>query len=245
MRRALSLVPLVVLSVGCATAPKELEIAPADLAQPLINLHATLPNAPESAPLLSPKIYKPRNVRKGCPPEGDAKPESVKAVNILKNRITPPTDADIDPAVTLAAMAREGNDVNRWEEHRAASVVGFVRKVKAGGVETCNCHATAMEDRDTHIELVLHETSTAGTDVVVVEVTPRWRDFAAANNVDWSTARLRKEIEGKWVRVTGWLMYDLEHETNAENTEPGRASNWRRTAWEIHPVTRIDLVGKP
>jgi hypothetical protein len=80
---------------------------------------------------------------------------------------------------------------------------------------------------------------------VIVEVTPRWRAMMAARGVDWSTRTLRRGYLGRWVRVTGWLLFDAEHANAAENTEPGRARNWRATAWEIHPITSIEVVPRP
>jgi hypothetical protein len=40
-------------------------------------------------------------------------------------------------------------------------------------------------------------------------------------------------------------MYDGEHQGQAEHTAPGRTGNWRATAWELHPVTAIELVAPP
>ena len=39
--------------------------------------------------------------------------------------------------------------------------------------------------------------------------------------VDWSTVTLQQTIEGHWVKVRGWLMFDSEHKSQAENTHPG------------------------
>jgi hypothetical protein len=50
---------------------------------------------------------------------------------------------------------------------------------------------------------------------------------------------------GRWVRVTGWLLFDAEHANAAENTAPGRARNWRASAWEIHPITAVEVVPRP
>jgi hypothetical protein len=47
---------------------------------------------------------------------------------------------------------------------------------------------------------------------------------------------------GHRVRFKGWLLFDREHADEAENTKPGRAANWRATAWEIHPVTTIEVL---
>jgi hypothetical protein len=192
------------------------------------------------------KSFSSSNVRDGCPPEGNAKPDSVKALNILKNRITPPTDDEYDTAVTLSAFLQRGDDEDRWDEAKGGVLVGYVHDAKVGGIETTNCKATDPDDRDTHIELVLSQAKDGPTKRVIVEVTPRWRDKMQSEGVDWSTATLKKTITGKWIRVKGWLLFDLEHENQSENVNPGNERNWRATAWEIHPVTEIDVLpGKP
>lgn len=186
-----------------------------------------------------------QQVYDGCPMEGDAALSSVQALNRLKNRYTAPAPADVDSQVTLAALLRPGDDRTRWTEARGASVVGYVHDVKPGGIETVNCKARDLPDRDTHIELVLDPLHAGGPQRVIVEVTPRWRAMMAAKGVDWSTAALRKDFLGRWVRVTGWLLFDLEHANAAEHTAPGGPRNWRATAWEIHPITAIEVAPRP
>ena len=41
------------------------------------------------------------------------------------------------------------------------------------------------------------------------------------------------------VRVSGWLMYDWQHDKPFEAHREGRTAP-RLTGWEIHPVTRIE-----
>jgi hypothetical protein len=41
------------------------------------------------------------------------------------------------------------------------------------------------------------------------------------------------------------MTFDSQHANAAENTNPGGANNWRATAWEIHPVTDIQIVAAP
>jgi hypothetical protein len=53
---------------------------------------------------------------------------------------------------------------------------------------------------------------------------------------------LRKTLLGRWVKFTGWMLFDIEHSDEAENTKPGRTRNWRGTAWEIHPITDIQVL---
>ncbi len=50
------------------------------------------------------------------------------------------------------------------------------------------------------------------------------------------------EIKGKCVAFTGFLFYDSIHADEAENTAPGRKKNWRKTAWEVHPVTSYEVL---
>ncbi len=184
----------------------------------------------------------------GCPVQGNAVRSHNQELNRAKNRSAVPTDADIDGSVTLVALAApsSGGDETRWDERRAAEVVGYVVRVLPGGqAETTNCKKSDPVHRDTHIEIVADPADAAENRRVIVEVTPRWRAAMAAKGVDWSTDHLRAVLEGHRVRVRGWLMFDWEHQNQAENTAPGNASNWRATAWEIHPITAIVVLSGP
>jgi hypothetical protein len=62
---------------------------------------------------------------------------------------------------------------------------------------------------------------------------------------DWSTDALKSDnqgIIGRWIEVSGWLLFDIAHRNGAENTNPGDPANWRATCWEIHPITSIKLL---
>lgn len=181
-----------------------------------------------------------------CPVEGDAKAPQVRALNLLKRRVTMPAPADVDNQVALVAMVAPGDDTSRFDSRKAATIEGYVADVKVGGVESVNCHTHDPQYRDTHIELTLDPLHDAENKHVIVEVTPQWRGQMAKNGVDWSTPTLRKQLLGRWVKVTGWLLFDEEHANAAENTNPGGARNWRATVWEIHPITDIQVLpGKP
>ena len=176
-----------------------------------------------------------------CPSQGDAKQALAKTLNVFKNREDAPPAAKINAAATLPAILAAGSDLDRWSREDAAVFEGVVIDVKVGGVETVNCHATAPADRDTHIELAL-DSSAVETQRVIVEVTPRWRTKMQAQGVDWSTNALRASLIGRRVRITGWMLDDLEHVPQAENTNPHGATNWRATVWEIHPITDIQIL---
>ena len=182
----------------------------------------------------------------GCPVEGTAIPADVRALNILKNRSAEPTAQDADSSVTLAAMlAPDSDDTRRFDAARAAQLTAVVHRVLEGGVETTNCRATDSLHRDTHIELIVTPSDSDKTRRVIVEVTPRWRAAARSRGVDWSTGSLAKSLTGHRVLVRGWLMFDAEHAGESENTNPGGASDWRATAWEIHPLTNLGVLPGP
>lgn len=211
----------------------------------------TKENEPPPAVRLPPPVRVTAGEFNGCPPQGTPSPQGSRyqqllALNRQKNRSATPTDADVDPNVTLAAMLRRGSDAGRWNDARAADVVAYVYHVKPGGrSETVNCRLPGDDNRDTHIELTLSSTDTDPSRRVIVEVTPRWRAAMAAAGVDWSTRALQNTIEGRWVRFRGWMFWDDEHDDEAENTNPGGSNVWRATAWEIHPVTSMTIVARP
>jgi hypothetical protein len=181
---------------------------------------------------------------KSCPLQGDAKSPDVKDLNRLKGRYHSPVSSDIDQTVALTAMVAPGDDEDRFDVKSAATVVGFVLEVMVGGKETCNCHATDPAERDTHIALTLSEDGDEKQSVVA-EVTPRTRFLRKQAGDDWTTDALRTNIKGRWVEVTGWLLFDFEHIDQAENTNPGNDKNWRATCWEVHPVTSIKVLPGP
>ena len=180
-----------------------------------------------------------------CALEGDARSPRVQRLNELKNRAAIPSPRDIDSTVTMEALLAPGSDAGRFNTRRAATISGYVADVKVGGVETVNCHAELPADRDTHIELTLEPNNPDEAKHVIVEVTPRWRAEMAQHGDDWSTPGLRRRLLGRWLEVTGWLLYDEEHEANAQHTHRGRANVWRATVWEVHPITAMRVLERP
>jgi hypothetical protein len=178
-----------------------------------------------------------------CGPEGTAKSDPRKALNRLKNRFNLPKDDDIDPLVSLQAMLALGPDRDRFSPKKAATIQGLVVKVSFGGIEfgeTCNCESKKKNEVDTHIDLAMHPDAPPKQHVIV-EITQRLRLLKKMQDptVDWSTEKVKEQFEGRWVEVTGWLMFDTEHVKQAENTNPGNPQNFRGTCWELHPVTSI------
>jgi hypothetical protein len=139
----------------------------------------------------------------------------------------------------LAELLQRGEDRERWSTSRAAAIEGYVVEVREGGVESTNCFSFIR--RDTHIEVALRPDAPP-RERVILEVTPPLRDWAKNQGMDWSHDALARELKGRRCRFEGWLLFDVNHAGESENTEPGGAANWRATAWEIHPVTNIKVL---
>lgn len=174
-----------------------------------------------------------------CLPQGIALSPSKRALNSLKNRTALPHEADFDNQITLARLLQPGADRERWSTARAAAIEGYVILVGEGSVESANCFSFIR--RDTHIEVALRLDSPP-RERLILEVTPALREWAKGQGMDWSEAALRRELTGRWCRFEGWLLFDINHDEESENIAPGRAANWRATAWEIHPVTHIQVL---
>jgi len=61
-----------------------------------------------------------------CGLEGDARSERVKELDVLKNRYTFPDSIDFDRAVTLQSILAAGEDRNRFNDHKAIDITGYV-----------------------------------------------------------------------------------------------------------------------
>ena len=173
------------------------------------------------------------------PPQGCDPRPGVWAFNRLKNRAAPPASADFDRRITLAALVAPGDDRARWSETRAATIEGYVVAIVEANAEAANCFS--LTRRDAHIEVALRADAPP-RERVVVEVTPRLREWAKREGFDWSAPALRRDLVGHRCRFEGWLLFDDLHAGEAENTAPARAPNWRATAWELHPVTDIKVI---
>lgn len=62
----------------------------------------------------------------------------------------------------------------------------------------------------------------------------------AAQGVGWSTRSRRDKLLGRWVKVRGWMRFDVEPHNESENRAPGRDRNWESDCLEVHPSSRGD-----
>lgn len=174
-----------------------------------------------------------------CPDAGIAITSRARETHRLKNRTALPQPADFDPRVTLDALLQPGDDSNRWSTNRAARVEGLVIDVAYSGIESANCWNPCR--RDIHI-LIAKQKDAAKTEQVVLEVTPKLRDWATGQGMDWYEPALQSQLVGHWCEFEGWLYFDVGHDEESENVAPGRRDNWRATAWEVHPITKIRVI---
>jgi hypothetical protein len=174
-----------------------------------------------------------------CPSVGIALTSRARHLHRLKNRTAFPQPTDFDSTITLDALLQPGNDTNRWSTDRAARVQGEVIDVAYAGSEATNCFNPCR--RDIHILIATHK-GALKKEHVVVEVTPNLFDWAAGQGIDWSEQTLQAQLVGHWCEFEGWLYYDVGHADESENISPNEPDNWRATAWEIHPVTKITVI---
>jgi hypothetical protein len=174
-----------------------------------------------------------------CPSAGIAITPRAIALHRLKNRTAFPQAADFDSRITLDSLLQRGDDRDRWSTDRAARIQGEVIDVAYAGSEAANCFSPSR--RDIHI-LIANRKGAAKNEQVVLEVTPNFSDWATQRGIDWSEQTLHAQLVGHWVEFEGWLYFDVGHAEESENTAANNPENWRATAWEIHPITKITVI---
>jgi hypothetical protein len=148
-------------------------------------------------------------------------------------------------------------------EKQIVSLTGWLVLSYQGVPEATNCGRDQF--RDWHLELFAepadHPPQIGDPTPIICEITPRTERAVYRQNVRIQNlaAFIRlsdnsfKPTGGKArkIRVTGYLMWDDDHN---ESTDVGSTiqsigskkfhNPWRSTAWEIHPVTKIEDLGQ-
>ena len=188
-------------------------------------------------------------------------------LNLVKNQSPDPTlspvktlgESDIDALETgLPATLHRGNhalvadELAQMGEGNIYALTGYLYAVQSSGAESSNCELTAPDDIDYHIligfdpaaaqslaggHLTKKQQSALKAQAVVVEMTPHSR---AQFHPTWDDTLLANYI-GRQVKVVGELVVDNEHRVPKDDC--GLANHkptcWRRTVWELHPVTQF------
>jgi len=146
-------------------------------------------------------------------------------------------------------------------ENQLVSLTGYLVLAYPGPPESTNCGDKNFHDW--HLEL-FQQTSDHGPEVgdptpIICEITPRteqqiYRDGTRLQSIA-GFFRDRKDYvstghSAQLIRVTGWLTWDDEHNgtadigSNVQYFTPGNGFHhpWRSTAWEIHPILKIEVV---
>ena len=131
-----------------------------------------------------------------CPSAGIALTSRAANLHRLKNRTSFPQPADFDSRVTLDAVLQTGDDTSRWSTDRAARIQGEVIDVAYARPEATNCFNPC--GRDIHILIAKHK-GVSKSELMVLEVTPKLRAWAATQGIDWSEETLQAQLVGHWV----------------------------------------------
>lgn len=151
-------------------------------------------------------------------------------------------------------------------EKQIVSLTGYLVLAYAGPPESTNC--SVIDFHDWHLEIfnkpLDHPPQPGDPTPIICEITPRTQNelYRAGVRIQELAAFFRRpdvtyESTGhaaQKVRLTGYLLWDDEHNRPQDvgmwisSVARNRYHNpWRATAWEIHPVMKIERVtaGEP
>ena len=184
-----------------------------------------------------------------CPDQGCGEFADFE-LNRAKNRKDNPDPQSIQP-MTLSSI-KQINQPKRWntgdnrapitgdgKEGTPVIVTSILKRVKQEGAESCNCNLD-VEDVTTDLHLVLVSVKTdAEEKSVTAEITPRMRK---ASHPNWVFPNV-KPLEGKFIRLTGWLMLDTKHipQSHRQPNERRNQPLKRATNWEVHPIIKFEV----
>jgi hypothetical protein len=146
-------------------------------------------------------------------------------------------------------------------ENQIVSLTGWLGLAYVGTPETTNCGSAVFHDWHLEIfeSLSDHAPQVGDPTPIICEITPRterslYRDGIRIQSL---TGFFRLQDRGfqatghkaQKVRVTGYLLWDDDHNGSADvgSTVQYFSSNgfhhpWRSTAWEIHPIIKIEAI---
>jgi hypothetical protein len=169
-------------------------------------------------------------------------------------------DARVKGRSRSELSAAETNELEQLEKE-IVSLTAYLVLIYAGPPEATNCNNT--EFHDWHLEMFAqaldHPPRAGDPTPIIAEITPRTQNQLYKSGIRLQslagflrTPDLAYQPTGhaaRKVRVTGTLLWDDQHNRPADvgrviETSPPHEFHhpWRATAWEIHPVTKIEVI---
>lgn len=186
-----------------------------------------------------------------CPDYGSSKNKSDSIFNTYKNRSVH-VGKKRAKLIPIDSILKDGRDSARFNNNMFVCTEGYVIAYKAGGSEQCNCNSEDPATFDMHIEIGKTPDAPAN-ERMIVELTPKLRKergvFMTLSQVKTKDTlsygfdkKDLKNMVGHKIKVTGYFFFDKEHAHNAKNSCHSCSKVWRKTCWEIHPVTKLIQV---
>lgn len=166
-------------------------------------------------------------------------PERTRHLRAMKDRLDAPGSVRDMTMADFAALPHQAPFDERVRlERQGVRMEGWVQRVFQSG------------DGDIHLDLAETRRTALDRDTtyVVTEVTPQWRRTRPGWAYDSLLVALRPNGGGPtgWdagparVRLSGWLLYDHPYDLSVSDWTLRHGAS-RRTGWEIHPVTGIEV----
>lgn len=169
-----------------------------------------------------------------CPATGSASGEKLKALCALKNRSTAPQNQEIDRGISLESLLKSKDDKQIFDEKRATVVTGYVYDVVQAKPDSCNCNSKNAADLTILVYLAKDLKARSNADCAVAAVTPASRQISPS-----LTLKYLKSIQGKRVKITGWLLYDYTQLKASGDTHSNGLGLLMQTVWQLYPVTAV------
>ncbi len=166
-------------------------------------------------------------------------PQETRHLREMKDRLEPPASWRDLTMNDFAALPHHPPFAERLKlEAQGVRMAGWVQRILLSG------------DGDVHVELAENKRTRLDRDTVyvVAEISSPWRSMRPSWGYDSLLVAFRPNVGGPspWeagprrVRLSGWLLYDHPYDKLPSRWMLAREAV-RRTGWEIHPVTGIEL----
>jgi hypothetical protein len=160
-----------------------------------------------------------------------------------------------------SGLTAEQKDQLNSLEKQIVSLIGWLNLAYPGPPETTNCGSANLHDW--HLEIFEnpsdHPPQVGDPTPIICEITPRTEQALYREGIRIQSLagffRLHDKRfqatghKAQKIRVTGYLMWDDDHNGSADvgSTVEYFSTNgfhhpWRSTAWEIHPVMKIEVI---